>query len=367
MHILKPARTAAFFAAAVCSLMFDPMIVTGRESRTDKVDKAALPPEELLVGYITASYTPEEKTAEEVLMPDGGCDRWPEMVRSVAYEGVEALSGIPEEIGVQIWDRGRNTAGYGRLSLISAEPLRSPDGAEKSYWKDDFSMVVTFRAYGAETYELNGKRIRHQEDTPPLWGSEEELLGLIGAGTEDYQITDIEWLGESYPDDYGILYRNARVTGLRRVTDYQAVYQGTAVFPEIGEEHMALPQEPAPDEQSLPAETETPVQELESITAPENAPEQEPAPSQPKAPEPVSLPDTIQATPAETGSGQDFFGKRMWREAKEGFEQFSRQLEQWVYDRFSIYIPSGVLMGASLIVLAAGLVCFVRIRRKNSL
>ena len=81
MHILKPARTAAFFAAAVCSLMFDPMIVTGRESRTDKVDKAALPPEELLVGYITASYTPEEKTAEEVLMPDGGCDRWPEMVQ----------------------------------------------------------------------------------------------------------------------------------------------------------------------------------------------------------------------------------------------------------------------------------------------
>lgn len=215
MHILKPARTAAFFVAAVCSLMFDPMIVTGRESRTDKVDKAALPPEELLVGYITASYTPEEKTAEEVLMPDGGRDQWPEMVRSVAYEGVEALSGIPEEIGVQIWDRGRNTAGYGRLSLISAEPLRSPDGAEKSYWKDDFSMVVTFRAYGAETYELNGKRIRHQEDTPPLWGSEEELLGLIGAGTEDYQITDIEWLGESYPDDYGILYRNARVTGLR--------------------------------------------------------------------------------------------------------------------------------------------------------
>lgn len=367
MHIFKPARIAAFFFAAVCSLLFDPMIVKGGEDQTEQVDKAALPPEELLVGYITASYTPEDKIAEEALMPDGGRDRWPEMVRSVAYEGVEALSGIPEEIGVQIWDRGRKTAGYGRLSLTSAEPLRNPDGTEKSYWKDDFSMVVTFRAYGAETYELNGKRIRHQEDTPPLWGSEAELLGLIGAGTEDYQITDMEWLGESYPDDYGIFYRNARVTGLRRVTDYQAVYQGTAVFPEAREEHMALPPKADSETESLPVETEVPVQETESITDSENVPES--LPSQPEASEVVSFPNPIQAVPAGTGSGQGFWGKRVWQEAKEGFERFSRQLEQWVYERFSIYIPSAVLIGASLIVLAAaaGSVCLIRTRRKNSL
>lgn len=331
-----------------------------------EISRESLPPEELLVGYITASYTPKEGIAREAAMASGGKDRWPDMVRSVEYEGVEALAGIPPEIGVEIWDRGRETAGYGRLELAGAEPLRSADGSARSYWKDDFSMVVTFRAYGAETYELNGKRIVHQEGEPPLAGSEEELLGLIGAASGDYRITGAEWVGECYQDDYGILYRDARVTGLRKVTDYQAVYQGTAVFPEPGEEHMILPAKA--DAESLPAPAETAVQEAESITGSEAMPEQ--IPSEPDPPDDSFVPESRPATPAEAGSGQELQRTGIWQQAKKEFERFSRELEQWVYDRFSIYIPFSLLIGGSLIVLAAavGAVCFLHSRRrKNSL
>lgn len=360
-------KSAIPIVAVVLLLASDVFLSHPIEARGE-IGRESLPPEELLVGYITVSYTPEAGTAKEAVVASGGKDRWPDMVRSVEYEGVEALADIPSEIGVQIWDRGREMAGYGRLELAGTEPLRSADGTVRSYWKDDFSMIVTFRAYGAETYELNGKRIAHQEGDPPLVGSEKELLGLIGADGKDYQITDAEWIGESYQDDYGILYRDARVAGLRKVTDYQAVYQGIAIFPEVREEHMIL--HAKADTEPLPAPAEAVMQETESITDSENVPVQEQIPSEPETPEDVSAPEPRQATLAETGSGQNFQGAGIWQQAKEGFERFSRQLEQWVYDRFSIYIPFSLLMGGSLIVLAAavGAVYFLcSRRRKNSL
>ena len=317
--------------------------------------EAGLPPEELLVGYITAFYTPREETGLEPEIPAGGADGWPDMVRNVRYEGVEALAEIPSEIGVQIWDRGIGSAGYGKFRLQGAEPLRNEDGSEKSYWKDDFSMIVTFRAYGAETYELNGKRIVHQEGEPPLWGSETELLGLIGASPQDYQITEMEWTGESYQDDYGIEYRNVLVKGRRKVTDYQAVYQGRIVFPKTAEQKKDL-------EIETGEEAEETMELLESLHPSETASLLETDISQ----ETEAGTDCIQTEasfshPAletetednaglETGNGS--LPQRLFAAVRTGFSQISQELEQWVYERFAVYVPGGVTIGMGIILSA---------------
>ena len=91
-------------------------------------------------------------------------------------------------------------------------------------------MVVTFRAYGAETYELNGKRDLPSGGYAAALGERGGTAGIIGAGTEDYQITDMEWLGESIRMIMGFSTAMPVVTGLRRVTDYQAVYQGSRQY-----------------------------------------------------------------------------------------------------------------------------------------
>ena len=321
--------------------------------------EAGLPPEELLVGYITAFYTPREETGLEPEIPAGGADGWPDMVRSVRYEGVEALAEIPSEIGVQIWDRGIGSAGYGKFRLLGAEPLRNEDGSEKSYWKDDFSMVVTFRAYGAETYELNGKRIAHQEDEPPLWGSETELLGLIGASPQDYQITEMEWAGECYQDAYGIEYRNALIKGRRKVTDYQAVYQGRALFPKIPD--RKTDSEPETGEEAVTEET---ARSLEDPYPSEADPsseldilqETEPLSDSPILAEldpkaeadaghilPEELPQqlVLETEPEDNAgleTGNCSLPQRLFAAVRTGFVQVSQELEQWFYERFAIYV-----------------------------
>lgn len=353
--------------------------------------EAGLPPEELLVGYITAFYTPREETGLEPEIPAGGVDGWPDMVRSVKYEGVEALAGIPSEIGVQIWDRGTESAGYGRLMLLDAEPLCNEDGSARSYWKDDFSMVATFRAYGAETYELNGKRIAHQEDEPPLWGSETELLGLIGASPQDYQITEMEWAGECYQDAYGIEYRNALIKGRRKVTDYQAVYQGRALFPKTPDRKTDL--EPETGEEAVTEET---ARSLEDPYPSEAAPssetdilqETEPLSDSPILAEldpkaeadaghilPEELPqqlvlETDWKDTADLKAEGESLAQRLFAAARTGFVRVSQELERWVYERFAIYVPGTALMGMGMIlsaVLVWGIFYLYRWKRKNFL
>ena len=133
-----------------------------------EADTQRPPSEEPLVGLVTASYIPRTewwRSNARTVYEDG---TWPDITRIIEYEGVEALADIPQEVGGQAWNEELEAAGYGRLFLTGLKELSNEDGSTKSRWQAGFSMVVTFRDYGAETYELNGRRISHQEERPPL-------------------------------------------------------------------------------------------------------------------------------------------------------------------------------------------------------
>lgn len=345
-----------------------------------EADTQKLLPEEPLVGFVTACYVPKTelwRSSAKTVYEDGS---WPDITRIVEYEGVEDPADIPQEVGGQAWNAELGTAGHGSLFLADLRELSNEDGSTRRRWQDGFSMVVTFRAYGAETYELNGKRISHQEGSPPLWGNEEALLGLIGGTAADYRITEIEWLGERYTDDLGIPYRNARVTGLRKVSDYQAVYQGKATAPRIlrtaGKEQKTMEGEEEPEESEAKQEdgaSEALFQDEMSETERASDMVQELAAETVSQLE-KSPPDLLKELPAAMPDGEYMerpSQRFSFTSARSGFIRLYKRLETWIYEKFSIHIPGSLLLGAGMILGSAitslGIRVLRRRRKKNSL
>ncbi len=340
-----------------------------------EADTQKLSPEEPRVGFVTASYISRTELWRNNAKTVYEDEDWPDITRIIEYEGVEAQTDIPQEVGGEAWSPELETAGRGSLVLTELRELSNEDGSARSRWQDDFSMVVTFRDYGAETYELNGKRISHQEESPPLWGSEEALLGLIGGSTSDYQITEIEWLGERYTDDFGILYRNARVTGLRKVSDYRAVYQGKAIAPRILQtterEQKNVEREKEPEE-SEPKELEQENDALETLFYDGMSETKQGPIAETISYQEESLPDSCLPEAALDGESMGQPSQNLsFVSVKNDLIRLSKKLESWIYERLSIYIPIPLILGTGMVFGSA--IAFWRIRAidrrkdKNSL
>lgn len=72
----------------------------------------------------------------------------------------------------------------------------------------------------------------HDPDGPSLWTHRAALLKELGKKEEDYRIESIDWAGEAYRDENGVLCRDARASGSRRVWDCRAVYAGETALPD---------------------------------------------------------------------------------------------------------------------------------------
>ena len=345
-----------------------------------------LPPPELLIGCITGVCEPREeewRAKGEVAREEigdfkeeaGGISA--SVSRLVRYKTVEFPGEIPQEIGARIRRPGWKTEGVGTLELSGVREAFKDDGQPAAVWQDDFSMVLTFRAYGAETYDLAGKHIPHSEGPPPVDGYEDELLGLIGASPADHRITEVEWMGDPYLDDYGIAYRNARASGERRLADYWAEYNGRIYF--LREPDADPAGEGALQEtKELPAEEETADCLPQSEAAGENWEDglpQEPA----EGSEEQGGPRDFAAESAERKAvpekkeektGRALFalkqmGTAAVRQAKEAariFREQAGEAQQWIYRKTSLWIPWQTLMGGGLT--AALLLCAARRKRK---
>ena len=143
----------------------------------------------------------------------------------VVYEAVEALDRIPSKIPVSVVDEAT-----GQEMEVTAVADRQESGEER--WEDTFSFPVTFHEYGLEGYWLGDKVFTLDGDVPDFTGYEKELLRLIQAGDEDYQVESVSWDGEAYEDADGIRCRNAVAKGRKLVRDCRVSYGGSAVFPE---------------------------------------------------------------------------------------------------------------------------------------
>lgn len=143
-----------------------------------------------------------------------------EAVKEVVYRAVEGVQVIPWQITVQEEQdgQGEETA-RGVLEMTEKTVLEET-------WSDEFSVPVTFHAYGAEQYELGAITIAAGEALPPVEEYRQELLRILGLKDSDYLVEDMQWDGDPYVDESGELCRNALAVGKKRVADYRVVYAG---------------------------------------------------------------------------------------------------------------------------------------------
>lgn len=180
-------------------------------------------------------YVPEEEYTDEAgvdyrlesweLVPVRLEKREKKISKELVFEAVEREEEIPEAYEITAADEMTGESLTGMYPLVDLSVARQQ-------WRDDFSFPVVFHVYDADYYVLGDKQVPYDDEKPQLEGCENELLALIGASPDSYRVADIRWDGEPYVDDDGVLCRNAAASGARIVSDYTAVYGGTAVFPE---------------------------------------------------------------------------------------------------------------------------------------
>lgn len=144
----------------------------------------------------------------------------------VIYPGVGKESEIPQQAAVEVEDSESGQVFETELPLSRTE-------YEKERWEDNLEFTVTFHSYGADVYHFGTLEILHQTEKPPLEGCEEVLLEAIGLEAENCRLKKMEWKGESYLDENGILCRDAEVSGARRLWDCRAIYAGETALPDL--------------------------------------------------------------------------------------------------------------------------------------
>ncbi len=137
--------------------------------------------------------------------------------KEMVYRSVEGAQVIPWQITVE--EEQDDEAARGMLEMTEKTVLEET-------WSDDFSVPVTFHAYGAEQYELGEITIEAGEQFPPAGEYRQELLRILGLKDSDYLVEDMRWNGEPYTDESGEICRDALAVGKKRVADYRVVYAG---------------------------------------------------------------------------------------------------------------------------------------------
>lgn len=164
----------------------------------------------------------------------------------VIYREVSRDMEAPQTAQMEVWDEESGKTFEASLPLQSAS-------FEGERWSGDFSFTVTFHTYGADYYRLGELVIPHDPEAPSLWAYRDGLLKELGKGEEDYRIESIDWDGEAYRDENGILCRDARASGSRRVWDCRAVYAGETALPDYTRYRLLMEYEKAGTEDGAEA------------------------------------------------------------------------------------------------------------------
>lgn len=151
----------------------------------------------------------------------------------VVYPKVTRNAEIPETAVMEVLDEESGEWLEASLPLIDTS-------YGKERWEGDLDVIVTFHSYGSDVYTLGETKVSHVSAQPPLKECEKELLSVMGMTEEDCRLEEFFWAGEPYPDENGILCRDAGVHGSRRVWDCRAVYEGEVKLPDVNRYRLEL-------------------------------------------------------------------------------------------------------------------------------
>ena len=126
------------------------------------------------------------------------------------------VSGTDERTGARVTADGR------RVEMF-------PMGER---WREGVKIPLICYLCREERNLPGGNPIIYNELEPPKEACR-EILRRMGITDEDYEISDITWEGEVFKSSDGYLCRMVRAEGRKRLRDYQVVYEGTVIYPEI--------------------------------------------------------------------------------------------------------------------------------------
>ena len=151
----------------------------------------------------------------------------------VVYPKVTRNAEIPETAVMEVLDEESGVRLEASLPLIDMS-------YGKERWEGDLEVTVTFHSYGSDVYTLGETKVSHVSAQPPLKECEKELLSAMGMTEEDCRLEEFFWAGEPYQDENGILCRDARVSGSRKVWDCRAVYEGEVKLPDVNRYRLEM-------------------------------------------------------------------------------------------------------------------------------
>ena len=142
----------------------------------------------------------------------------------VNYNEVTGDKAISDTINSTVTDpvTGKD---YGvTLSLVSKKVV-------KSAVSDEFKFDITFYVTNGRYFRYKDKLVTYNENTPDVMQFSDEILSDLNLDPELYKINSIEWDGEAYTNEDGVLCRKAAAVGNRVINDYEVVYGGDYHLP----------------------------------------------------------------------------------------------------------------------------------------
>lgn len=156
-------------------------------------------------------YKEESKSQERTEIKDA----------TVKFTGVEDGISIPKEKTITFTDTDT------KQEVTAKLPLKS-DEVTNTYWDDNFQFNITVSGYNADSYMLGETEIPASAN---LIDYKDKFISVLALNPEKYEITSIEWNGNSYEED-GLVKRKAIGKGRKLVQDIEAVYEGEVTLPE---------------------------------------------------------------------------------------------------------------------------------------
>ena len=142
----------------------------------------------------------------------------------VNYNEVTGDKAISDTINTTVTDpvTGKD---YGvTLSLLSKKVV-------KSAISDEFKFDITFYVTNGRYFRYKDNLVTYNENTPDVMQFSDEILSDLNLDPELYKINSIEWDGEAYTNEDGVLCRKAAAVGNRVINDYEVVYGGDYNLP----------------------------------------------------------------------------------------------------------------------------------------
>ncbi|RGY96297.1 hypothetical protein [Clostridium sp. AM58-1XD] len=118
----------------------------------------------------------------------------------------------------------------GRTVTAKGQRVRMDPVGER--WMEGVKVPLICYLCRDERNLPDGEPVIYNELEPPEEACR-EILRRLGISDEDYEISSITWEGEVFKSSDGYLCRMVQAEGRKRVRDYQVIYEGTVVYPEI--------------------------------------------------------------------------------------------------------------------------------------